>query len=264
MTPMRRLFLTLLLVLPGVGVPGARAEAPAAPLVVFAAASLTDVLGELGGRFHREGGPIVKFSFASSATLARQIEGGAEADVFLPADAEWMDYAATRGLIAPASRANLLGNRLVLVAPADSHLQLKLVPQVTLRAALGDGRLATGDPDSVPVGRYARAALTSLGVWSQVEDRLVRAENVRSALAFVGRGEVPLGIVYATDARADARVRVVDVFPESTHPPITYPVALTAKAAPGAAAFLAFLRSPAAADIFRRYGFTVLAATPGH
>lgn len=264
MTPMRRLFLALLLSLPCIAIPDARAQAPAAPLVVFAAASLTDVLGELGERFHREGGPVVKFSFASSATLARQIEGGAEADVFFSADAEWMDYAATRGLIAPASRTNLLGNRLVLVAPADSRLQLKLAPQVALRSALGDGRLATGDPDSVPVGRYARAALTSLGVWSQVEDRLVRAENVRGALAFVGRGEVPLGIVYATDARADARVRVVDVFPESTHPAITYPMALTVKAAPGAAAFLAFLRSPTAAEAFRRYGFSVLAPAPGH
>jgi molybdate transport system substrate-binding protein len=233
------------------------AEAPPA-LTVYAAASLTDVLQPLGASYTRDTGIAVKFSFAASSALARQIESGAEADLFVSADQEWMDYLAARHLIRPISRYNLLGNRLALVAPADSRLALAIGPRFPLLAALGGERLATGDPDTVPVGRYARAALTTLGVWGEIEPRLVRAENVRSALAFVARGEVPLGIVYATDARVDPKVRIVGLFPESAHPPITYPVALTRDARPGADRFLAFLRGPAGRAAFEKAGFMVL------
>jgi molybdate transport system substrate-binding protein len=237
-------------------------EVPAAndrgPVTVFAASSLTDVMQELGAVYTQASGTRVEFSFAASSTLARQIEGGAHADVFFPADQEWMDYLDQRGLIQKATRRDLVGNRLALVAPADSGIQLDIKPNFPLLAALKGGRLATGDPDSVPVGRYARAALTRLGVWNDVADRIVRADNVRSALAFVARGEVPLGIVYETDAKVDKKVRIVGIFPDDTHSPITYPVALTAKTDARAAAFLEFLRGPAGDAAFQKYGFVVL------
>ena len=161
----------------------------------------------------------MEFSFAATSVLARQIENGAHADVFFSADQEWMDYLDQRGLVQKATRRNLLGNRLALVAPASSTVQLQIKAGFPLLAALNGGRLATGDPDSVPVGRYARSALTSLGVWNDVADHLVRADNVRTALAFVARGEVPLGIVYETDARIDKQVRIVDLFPAGFAPP---------------------------------------------
>jgi molybdate transport system substrate-binding protein len=192
--------------------------------------------------------------------LARQIEAGARADVFFSADADWMDYVQSRGLINHASRANVLGNRLVLIAPVDSTLQLTITPGFDLLAALRGGRLSTGDPDSVPIGKYARSALLSLGVWNQVADHLVRADNVRAALAFVDRGEAPLGIVYQTDALSDKKVRVVATFPANTHVPIVYPVALTSGAGQGAEAFVAYLRGPAGQAVFEKYGFIFLAA----
>jgi molybdate transport system substrate-binding protein len=229
-----------------------------APIIVFAASSLTDALQELGADFNRSGRTPVKFSFAASSALARQIESGAPADVFFSADVDWMDYLEAHRLIQSASRHDVLGNRLVLIAPANSTLDLKIEPNFGLASALGQGRLATGDPDSVPVGRYAKAALTSLGVWNDVVNRLVRADNVRAALAFVDRGEAPLGIVYETDAMIDTRVRVVDVFPEDSHPPITYPIALTAGAKSGAAQFADYLRSPTADAVFKKYGFAPL------
>ena len=235
---------------------GAATQATAAVLRVQAASSLTNAFDELGALWTQQGGMPVRFSYAASSTLARQLEAGARVDLFASADEEWMDYVQQRQLIDAASRSNLLGNRLVLVAPAASALQLRIAPRFALAAALGDGRLATGDPDSVPVGKYARAALSSLQVWDAVAARIVRAENVRSALAFVDRGEAPLGIVYATDALLDKGVRVVDTFPENSHPPIVYPVALTAGAQPEAAKFLAFLKSPAAQAVFRKYGFS--------
>lgn len=235
------------------------AAAPQEPgVTVYAAASLTNVLQAVGAEYTRASGVPVKFSFAASSVLARQIEAGAPADVFLSADREWMDYLEQRGAIAAATRANVLGNRLALIAPADSRVELEIGPNFALRRALGRGRLATGDPDTVPAGRYARAALTALGVWSGVEDRLVRADDVRAALAFVARGEALLGIVYATDARVDRRVRIVALFPEGTHPPIVYPVALTTSARPAAAGFVAFLRSPAARAAYERAGFAAL------
>ena len=235
------------------GVEGAR---PA--ILVFAAASLTDVLDKLGADFGKSTGIGVKFVFAASSVLARQIEAGANADIFFPADRDWMDYLQSRKLIQAESRRDLLGNRLVLIAPAGSTLSLKIAPQFALAAALGKGRLATGDPDSVPVGRYARAALTTLGVWNSVADHIVRAENVRAALAFVERGEVPLGIVYRTDALLDKGVRIVDTFPTESHPPITYTIALTVGAKSVAAQFADYLGKPAVDAVFVRYGFMSL------
>jgi molybdate transport system substrate-binding protein len=226
--------------------------------LVFAAASLTDALQQVDGAFSAQTGIAVKASFAASSVLAKQIEAGAPAQVFLSADREWMDYLEQRGRLQSGSRHDLLGNELVLIAPADSALRLKIAPHFALLAALGDGRLASGDPDSVPAGLYARAALTRLGVWAQVADRLVRAENVRAALMYVARGEAPLGIVYQTDARAEGRVRVIDVFPADSHPPITYPLALTAGAGADAARYAAFLTSDAARDVFVGRGFVML------
>jgi molybdate transport system substrate-binding protein len=235
----------------------AAASAPR-PVTVFAATSLTDALEQLGDDFTRSTGVKVRFSFAASSVLARQIEAGAGADMFFSADQAWMDYLQQRGRIREATRRNLVGNRLVLIAPADTTLQLKIAPGFALLSALGGGRLATGDPDSVPVGRYAKSALTSLGVWQDVEDRLVRAEDARHALMFVARGEVPLGIVYASDARIDRNVRVVDVFPAGSHRPISYPVALTRGASAEAARFLDFVQGPAGRAAFEQRGFEVL------
>lgn len=227
-------------------------------LLVFAAASLTNVLGELSGEWQKKSDVSVKLSFAASSALARQIEAGGAADVFVSADQEWMDYLAARGLITTASRRDLVGNALVLVAPAESTLELAIAPGFRLAEALGDGRLAIADPDTVPAGRYARAALTKLGVWDSVSQRLARAENVRSALTYVSRGECPLGIVYTTDAQIEPKVRVVTTFPDNTHAPITYPAAATASAGPHAAAFLLFLSGASAAPVWKKYGFREL------
>jgi molybdate transport system substrate-binding protein len=227
-------------------------------IVIFAAASLTNVLQDLGDAFTKQTSVPVKFSFAASSALARQIESGAPADVFFSADLDWMDYLQKRNLIQPASRRDVLGNRLVLIAPSDSAMELKIQPHFPLAMALGNKRLATGDPDSVPAGRYARAALTNLGVWEQVSDKLIRADSVRSALAFVDRGEAPLGIVYETDAMIDKHVRVVDVFPATSHAPIVYPIALTLTARADAAKFVVYITSPAADVTFKAYGFVRL------
>jgi molybdate transport system substrate-binding protein len=228
------------------------------PITVFGAASLTDVLQDLGDTFTKDTSIPVRFSFAASATLARQIENGAPADLFFSADLEWMDYLQARALIRPATRVDMVGNQLILVAPVDSKVTLKIEPHFPLAAALGTGRLATGDPDSVPAGRYAKEALITLGVWDSVSARLVRADSVRAALALVDRGETPLGIVYATDALADKKVRFVDAFPAASHEPIIYPAALTNVAHANAVKFLAYMRGPAGELAFKRYGFTPL------
>jgi molybdate transport system substrate-binding protein len=248
--------LGLLLCLSWVCAPAESADSGQHTITVFAAASLTQVLQDLGDGFTRETAIPVRFSFAASSALARQIENGAPADVFFSADLDWMDYLQTRKLIQADTRRDVLGNRLVLIAPADSTVNLKIEKHFGLAAALGKGRLATGDPDSVPAGRYARESLTSLGVWNEVENRLVRADSVRSALAFVDRGEAPLGIVYATDALIDKNVRVVGEFPADSHAPIVYPIALTSTAASGAERFVAYIRGPAGNLAFKAYGFT--------
>jgi molybdate transport system substrate-binding protein len=227
-------------------------------LLVFAAASLTNVLGDLAKSFEQQDGVPVRLSFAASSALARQVEAGGQADVFICADEEWMDYLQQRNLIERSSRRDLVGNRLVLIAPANSQVVLQIAPAFPLLAALGGGRLSTGDPDTVPVGRYARSALVSLGVWDQVRDRLAPADNVRSALMFVSRGETPLGIVYATDALQEPRVRIVATFPANTHAPITYPGAVTIRANNDAISFLEFLSKPESLAIWRRFGFQEL------
>jgi molybdate transport system substrate-binding protein len=254
--PHRRLLMCLLGILACASPSAIAAEKE--PLLVFAAASLANVLGEIAPAFERSSGVRVKLSFAASSVLARQIEAGGNADVFIAADQEWMDYLQARSLIEKASRRDVVGNRLVLVAPAASKLELKIAPGFRIAEALGKGRLSTGDPDTVPVGRYARSALTTLGVWNDIQDRLVRADNVRSAMMFVARGEVPLGIVYATDAAIDPKVRIVDTFPANTHAPITYAAASVNNAHAGTTAFLDFLGSDAARAAWRKFGFVEL------
>jgi molybdate transport system substrate-binding protein len=230
-------------------------------LTVFAAASLTDSLQKVTDAYTKATGVRVKLAFASSSVLAKQIEAGAQADVFFSADQEWMDYLQQKALIQAGSRSELLGNRLVLVAPSDSTLNLKLTSTAGILKALGKkGRLATGDPDSVPAGKYAKAALISLNQWNDLERRLVRAENVRVALMYVARGEVPLGIVYETDAAVAPKVRVVDVFPESSHAAITYPIAVTKVARRDAQDYVAFLKSNPARQIFTAAGFSWIGA----
>jgi molybdate transport system substrate-binding protein len=242
-------------VLAGLTLLAQAAEAPRGQVVVLAASSLTDVLNDIAGRYERETGAHVALSYAASSALARQIEAGAPADLFFSADTDWMDYLQKHELIQTPSRRNIVGNRLVLIAPQSSPISVRIGPGFALAAALGSGRLATGDPDSVPVGRYAKAALMNLGVWNDVQDRIVRAENVRAALELVARMEAPLGIVYRTDALIEKRVRIVAEFPESSHPAIIYPAALTRTARPAAAQFLEYLHSKAALAAFEHFGF---------
>lgn len=248
----RTVFLVLLALL---GADPARAQS-AAP-VVLAAASLQEALSEAADAWARQRHPRPVLSFAGSSALARQIEAGAPADLFISADEAWMDRLEQRSLLAPGSRRVVAGNRLVLIAPSDSPVKLRIAKGFPLARALGSGRLAMADPAAVPAGRYARAALEALGDWAAVEPRVVRSENVRAALALVERGEAPLGIVYATDAAASRKVRVVGVFPASSHPPIRYPAArLRTAKAKDAPAFLAFLGSRQARVIFARHGFS--------
>jgi len=233
--------------------------ARAADVVVFAAASLKNALDDAAHAFEQQGGAPVKISYAASSQLAKQIESGAPADIFISADLAWMDYLEKRNLVQPATRKNLLGNRLVLVAPAGSGVKAEIKPGFDLVAMLKGGRLAMADPASVPAGKYGKAALQKLGVWESVAPHIAGAENVRAALLFVDRKETPLGVVYATDAASDPKVEIAAVFPEDSHPPIIYPVALTAASNnPEAAKFLAFLESPAAKPAFAKQGFTVL------
>jgi molybdate transport system substrate-binding protein len=245
------LFVALLGVLPAVA-------ADSDSVTVFAAASLTDALNSAGKAYEAKTGKHVVFSFAASSALARQIEASAGADVFLSADSDWMDYLDNKGLIAHATRVDLLGNHLVLISPADLKIALKIAPHFDLAGAIGQGRLALADPASVPAGKYARAALTSLGVWDSVAGRVAPAENVRAALAYVARGEAPLGIVYTTDALSESKVRIVGTFPDDSHAPIVYPAALTKDTKPQARAFLDFLSGPEATAIFVKDGFVVL------
>jgi molybdate transport system substrate-binding protein len=235
------------------------ASAQQEPVTAFAAASLQDALTAIARKFTEETGIPARFSFASSAVLAKQIEQGAPADVFASADLDWMDWAQERKLIKPQTRIDLLGNKLVVVAPSDAKFSTIALERNALAAAIGQSRLATGEISSVPVGRYAKSALEKLGLWTEIQPRLAQSESVRAALALVARGEASLGIVYETDAKAEPRVKVVATFPEDTHPPIIYPFALTANAkGEGPARFLAYLQAGAARTVFSSQGFTVL------
>lgn len=240
--------------------PAISTAAHADEVVVFAAASLKNALDEATTRYLNQTGKTVIVSYAASSALARQIEEGAPADIFFSADLDWMDHLAERDLIVPETRRSLLGNAIVLVGPEGSSPDIDIAPGFDLASLLGaDGRLAMADVEAVPAGRYGKAALEALGVWDSVADRIVQAENVRAALAFVARGEVPAGIVYATDAVAEPSVTVIGTFPAESHPPIVYPVALTAASQnPEARDFLEFLTSDAARPAFEDQGFTIL------
>lgn len=247
-----------LLAIPGLA---AAQQKPAtdAPLTVFAAASLKESMDAAARAYQAATGVPVRVSYAASSALARQIEQGAPADVFFSADLEWMDYLQQRGRVDAAQRRNLLGNRLVLIAPARSRAKVDLAQPRALPAALGDGRLAVGQTASVPAGKYARAALESLGLWESVRGRLAESESVRAALMLVARGETPLGVVYLSDARAEPAVRVVATFPDHSHPPIVYPVApLRGDRHAQASAFVRWLGSEQAQALFRQRGFGVL------
>jgi molybdate transport system substrate-binding protein len=256
---LRTLLFGLVLTLTGF----AGAPAHAKDVVIFAAASLKNALDDIGAAWTRQTGKRAVFSHAASSALAKQIEAGAPADIFFSADHDWMNYAVTKNLIRPESRANLLGNGLVLIAPKGAAVQVALQPGLDLAAVLGNGRLAMGHVDAVPAGKYGKAALEKLGAWEGVKDKVAQAENVRAALLLVARGEAPLGIVYRTDAAADPNVAIVASFPADSHPPIVYPVALTKDSNnPDAASFLDFLRSGQARPFFEKQGFTVIPA-PG-
>jgi molybdate transport system substrate-binding protein len=240
------------------------ATAPAAPaqdkpITVFAAASMKNALDELDAAFTKKTGVKVLASYAASSALIKQIEQGAPADVYVSADLQWMDYGVEKKLIKADTRINLLGNRLVLIAPRDTKIgNVTIGPGFDIAALAGKGRIAVGDVRAVPAGLYAKAALEKLGAWAAAEPKLAMTENVRAALLLVARGEAPLGIVYETDAKIEPAVKVIGVFPEDSHPPIIYPVALTANAKPEAAQYLEFLRTQAARTIFEGYGFGFL------
>lgn len=234
-------------------------QAAAESVMVFAAASLKDTLEAAARAYHAAGQGDVTFSFAATSILAKQIEYGGRADMFASADVQWMDYLAQKDLIRPTTRVNLLGNQLVLIAPASAAISNVALTRDAIATALGTSRLATGECNTVPVGIYAKAALQSLDLWSELEPKLAQADNVRSALAFVARGEAALGIVYATDAHADATVKIVAKFPASSHDPIVYPFAITRDSHnPDAEKFLTFLQSDTARKIFEDAGFAVL------
>lgn len=238
-------------------VPAARAEDK---VIVFAAASLKDALDAVNKACEPEVGKAATISYAASSALAKQIEGGAPADIFVSADLDWMKYLSDKKLIKPDTQVKLLGNQIVLAAPKDSKVETKVEKGFDLAGLIGDGKLAMGDFKAVPAGKYGKAALESLGVWSSVEDKVAQAENVRAALKLVSTGEAALGIVYATDAHAEKGVKIVGTFPEDSHPPIIYPIAQTADSKDkDAAAFLKCFESAKAAEIFKEQGFTVLA-----
>ena len=226
-------------------------------LTVFAAASTTNAVTDIAKLYEQKHPVKVRLSFASSSTLAKQIEKGAPADVYLSANPKWMSYLEERDAIVKASRTDLLGNRLVLIAPADSAVgDLTVDSHLDLAGLLGDGRLSMGDPDHVPAGMYGKKGFTTLGLWAGIKDHIARAKDVRAALVLVERGECPLGQVYATDAAISSKVRVAGLFPETSHPPIVYPAALVTDTE-ASKSFLAFLQSDGAAQIFKKYGFSI-------
>ena len=228
-------------------------------LTVFAAASMKNALDDVDAAYAARTGIKVTASYAASSVLAKQIDQGAPADIFLSADTDWMDYATRQKTIKADTRTNLLGNSIVLIAPKDSKIdKVTIASGFDLARLAGQGRIATGDVGSVPVGKYAKAALEKLGAWDAAAPKFAMAESVRAALTLVARGEAVLGIVYATDAKVEPEVKIVGAFPADSHPPIIYPVAATTSAGPGAADYLAFLHTQAAKTIFEKYGFTFL------
>lgn len=235
----------------------ARASPP--DVLVFAAASLKTALDEINAQWHERTGKHAAISYAASPALAKQIEQGAPADLFISADEDWMNYLAERKLIRPETRLDLVGNRLVLISSKGAELQVNIAPGFPLLSLLGQGRLAMANTDAVPAGKYGRAALEALGVWEAVKGRIAQAENVRAALLMVSRGEAPLGIVYQSDAASDPNVSRLASFPENTHPRIAYPIAVTASSMkPAAGAFIDMLRAPEARSVFEKQGFTSL------
>jgi molybdate transport system substrate-binding protein len=254
---MLKLFTLILIAVLPAAVPAAPAADPS--VTVFAAASLKNALDEVNGAFTERTGIKVRTSYAASSALIKQIENGAPADVFLSADIDWMDYGAQRKLIKNETRVDLLGNRLVLIAPKESRIGgVAIGPGFDLALLAGNGRIVTGDVRAVPVGKYAKAALEKLGAWQQAQPKFAMTENVRAALTLVARGEAALGIVYATDAKVEPNVKILGTFPADSHPAIVYPAVLTQNAGPAAMEYLAFLRSPAAKAIFERDGFAFL------
>jgi molybdate transport system substrate-binding protein len=226
------------------------------PLVVLAAASLQEALTAEADAWAKQDHPRPTLSFAASSALARQVRSGAPADIFVSADEAWMDVLEKAGSLRPGTRRDLVGNAIVLIAPRNSAVAVDPADPASLAAALGDGKLAMADPETVPAGRYGKAALEHLRAWDKVAGKIAAAENVRAALKLVEAGEAPLGIVYATDAAASTRVRIVARFPAASHPPIRYPMAVLAVSNnPQAASFAQFLASPRGQAILARYGF---------
>ena len=239
--------------------PHAPARAQSSDLVVFAAASLKNALDDINAQWKKETGKEARISYGASSALAKQIENGAPAQMFISADMPWMDYVEKKNLIKADTRSNLLGNRIVLIAPAGKAKTIDIKPGFDLAKIVGDGRLAMANVDAVPAGKYGKAALEKLGAWDSVSTKVAQADNVRAALLLVSRGEAPAGIVYQSDAAADPKVKIIGTFPENTHPPIIYPIALTASAtSPDAAAFLAYIRSAKAKPLFEAQGFSVI------
>ena len=249
--------LAMLLAFSGFAPPHAAAQGK--PVLVFAAASLKNALDDAASQYQRDTGKSTSISYAASSILAKQIEAGAPADIFISADLDWMDYLAGKNLIKADSRKTLLGNKLVLIAPLSGAGAVRIEPGFPIAKLLKGGRLALADPDAVPAGKYAKAALQNLGVWDNVENSLAPGENVRATLELVARGEAPLGIVYQTDAAIEPGVRIIGTFPEDSHPAVVYPAALVATSSrPDAAAFLAYIESAKAKPLFEKQGFTVL------
>ena len=245
-----------LVVLAGLGAPAAAQDKT---ITVFAAASMKNALDDIDSAYTAKTGVKITVSYGPSSALAKQIEQGAPADVFISADTDWMDYAISRKTINEPTRVNLLGNSIVLIAPKDAKVDnVGIGPGFDLAKLAGDGRIATGDVKSVPVGKYARAALEKLGSWQAAEPKFAMADNVRAALTLVARNEAGLGIVYSTDARVEPAVKIVGNFPADSHPAIIYPVAATTTAKPATSDYLAFLRSTAVKNIFEKYGFKFL------
>ncbi|MBI3701148.1 MAG: molybdate ABC transporter substrate-binding protein [Afipia sp.] len=266
MKPYSRAIVAVLLLLAPALAFAQEAKAPATPtassdktLIVFAAASMKNALDDVDAAYMAKSGVKVVVSYAASSALAKQMEQGAPADIFISADTDWMDYSSGKKTVNDSTRVNLLGNKIVLIAPKDSKIgDVKIGEGFDLAKLAGDDKIATGDVKAVPVGKYAKAALEKLGSWQAAEPKFAMAESVRAALALVARGEAALGIVYETDAKVEPGVKIVGAFPADSHPPIIYPVAATATAKSDAASYLAFLKSGTAKSIFEKYGFTFL------